>query len=1044
MGSFPPSSFSQDIHQMTSSSEPEQPNPNSETPAESGLAVPSANETAATAEAPPSDLPEWEPLTPELVEDEAIRGDFVMRWAVVGLAILFGCSQIGETKTLVHIRSGEYMAGHGFLPPAKDVFAYTRADQPWVNLSWLFDLFAAGAHFLGGGVGLSIVQAIIAAAVFGLLVHTVRPGIRTWWGSTCAALALLACFRQFTIQPELVTLLGVSATLWWLVESQENPARRSPWALVPLIWLWCQLDPRGFFGWALLVLYGAGEAIGAAVGRPGFRDGAQRKQFWLVTVAAFLAAGLHPFHYFSWMAPARLYGLEYPAWRAAYPVVSRSELPFLTLLDERFRLTLNFEGVAALYLSCAALATMLLNSRRTPFGHVAIFLGANAAAALALHELATASLVNCVLATLNAQDWFLAKYGQTYSTQWSFLLFTRGGRAVTVVGMFALAYLIISGRIDGPNGKRTGVGFDADLRMQMASYRDAEADAYDDRPFPFVIRQGDLLIWVGQKTFIDSRLELYYPGGEESLIALHNQTRNALRRRQQGLAGSGNRPHWRKVFDQYEVTHVLPRLSGLSLAPNYRTFDDLLRSPDWKLTKQTAAVAVFYRMDRRQDQKLRAYVEAHQWDAAQLAFRTESPPVKDVQAWPTTTTAYLKALSLPRISTSPEAALAAHAFHFATRDNLPLPQVLGSLYLAIRSSRAGLRSDPNSAEAYRALGSAYAVVDQLEDLELRRHGIEMPRLVRYYQITSALQSAALLEPDNPFVHQELAMLYARVEKVDLALRHLNELLRLTASRPAEGDEGANEGREKMRSLAEEFEKRVNELQSEIDKQLAQGTNRMNVAVWAFQNGAVLAAIRLFDEDKVSLLQSPAAQVMYGGWLIEAGRAEEADQILRAVEQQAGQAAGLLAGWLDNAAYAAWAQGNYERVAELYEDAIANSEQRRLQTALLTGPFSSSSPAILPKDRYPWLHVVAMEDVELRRPFDLGTMLLHLALCRLEQGDLPAAQAALREGLDRIPNTPYRPLFLTYWECLTKERLEFEPPSDWIPITGDLFAQENGE
>jgi hypothetical protein len=63
---------------------------------------------------------------------------------------------------------------------------------------------------------------------------------------------------------------------------------------------------------------------------------------------------------------------------------------------------------------------------------------------------------------------------------------------------------------------------------------------------------------------------------------------------------------------------------------------------------------------------------------------------------------------------------------------------------------------------------------------------------------------------------------------------------------------------------------------------------------------------------------------------------------------------------------------------------------------------------------------------------------------LEQGDLPAAQAALRQGLDRIPNTPYRPLFLTYWECLTKERLEFEPPSDWIPITGDLFAQENGE
>src|SRR6058998_1513492 len=42
-------------------------------------------------------LPEWEPLTPELVEDEAIRGDFMLRWAMVLLALLIGCRQIVET-----------------------------------------------------------------------------------------------------------------------------------------------------------------------------------------------------------------------------------------------------------------------------------------------------------------------------------------------------------------------------------------------------------------------------------------------------------------------------------------------------------------------------------------------------------------------------------------------------------------------------------------------------------------------------------------------------------------------------------------------------------------------------------------------------------------------------------------------------------------------------------------------------------------------------------------------------------------------------------
>ena len=169
---------------------------------------------SASAEAPPpaaDDLPEWEPLTPELVEDEAIRGDFVMRWAVVGLAILLGCSQIADTKTLVHVKSGEYLASHGILPPANDVFSYTRSDQPWVNPSWLFDLATAGVNSIGDGIALSIFQAILAAATFALIVHIVRPGIRTWWGSICAALALLACFRQFTVQPELITLLGVAA-----------------------------------------------------------------------------------------------------------------------------------------------------------------------------------------------------------------------------------------------------------------------------------------------------------------------------------------------------------------------------------------------------------------------------------------------------------------------------------------------------------------------------------------------------------------------------------------------------------------------------------------------------------------------------------------------------------------------------------------------------------------------------------------------------------------------------------------------------------------
>lgn len=56
---------------------------------------------------PEDQLPDYEPLTPELVEDEAIRGDFVIRWAVVLLALLFGWTQIDDTSLLVRIRNGQ-------------------------------------------------------------------------------------------------------------------------------------------------------------------------------------------------------------------------------------------------------------------------------------------------------------------------------------------------------------------------------------------------------------------------------------------------------------------------------------------------------------------------------------------------------------------------------------------------------------------------------------------------------------------------------------------------------------------------------------------------------------------------------------------------------------------------------------------------------------------------------------------------------------------------------------------------------------------------
>src|SRR5579863_9193853 len=58
------------------------------------------------------DFDESEPLTPDLVEEEAIRGDFVLRWGVVLLAFLLASTRIGDTDTsvLLHVKTGQFLA----------------------------------------------------------------------------------------------------------------------------------------------------------------------------------------------------------------------------------------------------------------------------------------------------------------------------------------------------------------------------------------------------------------------------------------------------------------------------------------------------------------------------------------------------------------------------------------------------------------------------------------------------------------------------------------------------------------------------------------------------------------------------------------------------------------------------------------------------------------------------------------------------------------------------------------------------------------------
>ena len=1023
---------------MTSPSEPTgdnqaslgEPAPASNEPqsAEASLGQPDAAMSSVEGAAPAVDegLPEWEPLTPELVEDEAIRGDFVIRWAVVGLALLFGFSQIADSRTLVHIKTGEYLASHGVLPPANDVFSYTASDRRWVNLSWLFDLFAAGIHAVSGGIGLSIVQGLLAGLAFGLLAHAHRSAIRTWWGSICAVLALLVCYPQITMQPELITLVGLAATLYIVFRAEETSSTKRLWPLIPLVWVWSQFDNCAFLGWLLLLCFAAGESLRRST--IGDETAARRRSlWWRLAGGAIAVAFVHPFLWESCLSPIRLYFTDYPTLRLLYPRPSAIELSFFSIALPQFWTSINHRTIAAIVLFLSTLVVLFLNRERLHPGHLLAVIVFNGLACLTTHELAAASLVNCAICTVNAQDWYRQRFGQVYSLDWRELLFSRGGRAVTVLSFFALAWLVISGRIDGPDGKRTGVGFDQNLATQMDVFRglaakdkDGRPLQFDDRPFHFAVRQGDLLIWSGQKSFLDNRAGLFSGRGERNLIDVYNKTRRALQQKREHQPGSGEAAVWLATFDQYQITHAMPRLTGPSPAPDYTTFSDLLSSEAWTLTDLAAATAVFYRNDT-DDKSLKEFISEHRLQYIDKAFRSDAAVMETIREWARPATTYDNLFALRR-PTNPAGVQAAQHYWQMSASSGNMPDVVrASLAMnAIREATAGLREAPNSPEGYQVLGRAHLVLDQIESAIMAEAKMPWSGPYRYYQTIAALQQAAMLRPEEVGVRYDLVSLLEKMKRSELSLVTVRQIKKLQPFTPKSTD-AQRQLRESLLNLELSLEDTVAKIEEMTQQGLNAGADRLQVALAAYQAGGVLTAIRIIEEDAIYKEQNLAAKMILGTWLLEAGRVREAHETLENVEQIS--AAGGVQRWRDSVAVSALANADYPRAIRLWRDQVREIETNAGEASLMTLPFVTLNQYWLGADQYPMAHAAAVVQAQENVRAEATVLRFQIAMAQLESGDSKGAIQTLRLAVERDPASSIRPLLRFYLLCTTNELIE---------------------
>lgn len=1026
---------------------------------------------------PAEGLPEEFVLTPELVEEEAIRGDIMLRGAVVLLAVLFGWTHLTTTPVLTRIRTGEKLVSQGWLPPRTDVFfSVTAGDRAWVNLAWLGDLWLAGVYAVGGGALLSVACAALSGVAFWLVGRTSVQGVSTWWGSICAGLAVLAVFPLLTPGPTLMTVLGLAAMLFLVHRGQETKERLWWWLLPLLMWVWGNVDERAYLGMAWLTLYAVGRFVLERA------EGANR--IWPQPVLAAIAAPLlHPFPLGVLRSPVvqmqhfnalmREYGGEAAA---EYPYLWRPVWEGASLSAPGWHLG------AALVLAVLAGIMLVLNRRRLEAGLAFGLVGLNGLAAASGVDFTAVAVVNALFATINGQQWYRATFRQEYTLDPRELLFSRGGRAATVLALFLLAYFDISGHLTGAGGRRIGFGFSNRLQRLVEGYRSllgkVGVDEFDDHPFHITPEQGDVLIWLGRRSFTDSRLILFsgIGGGEAEtdLLAAQRQLAAALRSPSRPLTTPQAIVDWARVWQEpfraSGITHIVVPLEDpagyglwVNLASQGMALGDGSVVRFWQQVKVSGPAAVLYRRAALEDDPppgLMEFLAQHSHASiVEETFRSPQAgqPVRR-GLFPRGPTYYETWLLLPE-PIVPNDSLVAR--HYATRLSAAersLFETMAYCHQIIRHARRGLAENPNSFETYLLLGNAYEILWEAEgSLAGSRLAVEAAER-RFHQALAAYHSAAICRPREPQPHANLYVLYGRHGDYDLALRHLDQLRELT-------------GRYTLASRDDPQFATQQQQGKRLREQLAESVQKTREAVERAQVGGLEAAVRtalqqhcpglaleLLERDLTLTMQSFELSQQYASLLLLCGRSSEGlqqveRQLLTLEQSPAARAALQALRPVD--AYANLAADEYERAMTLWEEFGHDRLATALESALASLPLATM-PA--PHgDGWPiFQYVTARETFGHWEP-DWELACWQRAMCELEEGRNRQARELLSGVLASNPRTLLRPQIASYLTMLTGEyvspALESEaaspagrrtdrPPSPALPTRALPMAEGN--
>lgn len=227
------------------------------------------------------------------------------------IAFILGIKQLREPDIWWQLLSGKWMLEHGQVTRS-DVFSYTMAGHPWVNVKWLYEIFIALIERGMGPEGVLLLQGLVNIVIVYFLLRLLKRFIAAIQLLVPPLFAVIPLFIFLSIveyrmagRPEMISHLFCCIFLFFIISSQQFSWKKL-WWLIPLQCLWANMHEGYPVGLVLLSVFFAGNILSYLVkkGKEGIK---QVRNSFLLLVGALLAVIINPNGMRLWSQTLEIY-----------------------------------------------------------------------------------------------------------------------------------------------------------------------------------------------------------------------------------------------------------------------------------------------------------------------------------------------------------------------------------------------------------------------------------------------------------------------------------------------------------------------------------------------------------------------------------------------------------------------------------------------------------------------------------------------------------------------------------------------------------------